>query len=68
MHNRDTETISLALEHIFYTYIEILAYLVLQECTKKVLHENLAKRKTKNLSSFPLSQPCLARPTFTADP
>lgn len=54
--------------YIFPTYIEISVYLVLQEYTKKVLCEDLIKRRAKNLSSFLLSQPCSAHPTITPDP
>ena len=61
--------LSLALEHIFFILPSknrsIWCYRNAQR--KKVLCEDLAKRRAKNLSSFPLLQPRPAHSTITTD-
>jgi hypothetical protein len=42
----------LAQERIIYTKVEISVYLVVEECTKKTLCENLTKKRAKNLELF----------------
>lgn len=52
--------------YILYTYIEISVYWCYGNAQrKKALCEDLAKRRTTNLSSSPLLQPCSAPPTTT---